>query len=189
MTAWIPADLRARGRAELAAHGIEVVNAEVQDAEMSCVAGPVEHEVTGTVRLAGRISDDCRMPGDDREQIRELLSQGLSTDAVAARLGASKGKVAAIKAHMTLGTYTAGARGRGGGIYTRQGGDLIALTETPYETEDVLQALLADHPGLRAGDELGDTPRRWVLLSREVRVADAEGRPGDGRIVADRAWL
>src|SRR6476469_11236020 len=49
-----PADLRARGRAELAAHGVEVVNAEVQDAGMSCVAGPVEHEVTGTMRLAGR---------------------------------------------------------------------------------------------------------------------------------------
>jgi len=55
---------------------------------------------------------------------------------------------------------------------------LIALTERPYETEDVLQALLADHPGLLAGDELAETPRRWVLLSREVGIADREGASG-----------
>jgi len=38
--------------------------------------------------------------------------------------------------------------------------------------------LLADHPGLLAGDEVGDSPRRWVLLSREVGIADQEGSSG-----------
>jgi len=42
----------------------------------------------------------------------------------------------------------------------------------------MLQALLADHPGLLAGDEVGETPRRWVLLSREVGIADQDGATG-----------
>lgn len=71
-----------------------------------------------------------------------------------------------------------GARRNSGGIYLRRGGELVALTETPYESEDLLQTLLADHPGLLAGDELGDSPRRWVLLSREIGIADQEGAAG-----------
>ncbi len=65
------------------------------------------------------------------------------------------------------------------GIYLRgRGKPPIALTERPYETEDVLRTVLANYPGLLDGDDVGETPRRWVLLSREVGVADQAGAGG-----------
>jgi hypothetical protein len=112
------------------------------------------------------------------DQIRGLLDQGFSDEAIVRQLGVTKGQITAVRAHMTMGTYDRAASVRSGGIYLRRQGELIALTERPYETEDVLQALLADHPGLLAGDDVGDTPRRWVLLSREVGVADDDGASG-----------
>lgn len=120
------------------------------------------------------------MSADDRDRIRELLAEGVPPDQIANELGVSRGTVAAIRAHITMGTY--GGRqpsgSRGGAIYLRRGADLIALSETPYATEDVLQRLLADYPGLLAGDEIGDAPRRWVLLDREVGIADDSGATG-----------
>lgn len=112
------------------------------------------------------------------EQIRALLAQGLGSEEVASQLGVAKGRVAAVRAHMTMGTYDQGHRRTSGGIYLRRDGELIAMTERPYATEDALQALLAEHPGLLAGDQFGDAPRRWVLLSREVAVADADSAAG-----------
>ena len=123
------------------------------------------------------------MGATENEQIRELLAQGLSTEAVAARLGVGRQSVAAIRAHMTMGTY-ARSRSNGAGvsaistasgIYLRRDGELISLNERSYETEDVLQALVAEHPGLLAGEDVGNSPRRWLLLAREVGVADSEG--------------
>jgi aryl-alcohol dehydrogenase-like predicted oxidoreductase len=54
-------------------------------------------------------------------------------------------------------------------------GSLTAMTETPYAAEDVLQALLEDHPDLLAGGQItpGD-PRRWALVAREQGVPDRE---------------
>ena len=65
-----------------------------------------------------------------------------------------------------------------GGIYLRDGGKLIAMSETPYETEDVLQALLEDHPELLAGDERTEEPRRWLLIEREASLASDEMHGG-----------
>jgi len=48
------------------------------------------------------------------------------------------------------------------------------MVETPYETEDVLQALLEDYPELLAGDERAEEPRRWLLIEREVSLASDE---------------
>jgi len=57
-----------------------------------------------------------------------------------------------------------------GGMYLLQGDDdLIAMTESPYDSEDVLQSLLAKYPDLLAGDQLpGSEPRRWLLIRREA---------------------
>jgi hypothetical protein len=49
------------------------------------------------------------------------------------------------------------------------------MSEQPYETEDVLQALLAAHPDLLAGDQANGEPRRWLLLAREAPLRDSEG--------------
>jgi hypothetical protein len=70
-----------------------------------------------------------------------------------------------------------------GGIFLIQsGGDLVEMHEQPYDTEAVLQELLAQYPNLLAGDQMdGVAPRRWLLISREMGVpAEEEGRPGGG---------
>src|SRR2546423_12779623 len=63
-----------------------------------------------------------------------------------------------------------------GGIFLLRGGDdLVPMTEAPYDTEDVLQELLAKFPDLLAGDQLaGFDARRWVLIDRESAVPDTE---------------
>lgn len=64
----------------------------------------------------------------------------------------------------------------GDGLFHIDGdGSLTAMSETPYAAEDVLQALLEDHPDLLAGGQItpGD-PRRWALVAREQGVPDRE---------------
>ena len=58
-------------------------------------------------------------------------------------------------------------------IYTASpSGTLEALEETPFSTEDELQALIAEHPELLDGEQIrpGD-PRRWILITREKGIA------------------
>jgi len=59
-----------------------------------------------------------------------------------------------------------------GGIFLLQGGDsLVEMTEKDYDSEELLQKLLADYPNLLAGDQIdSDSPRRWLLIGREVGV-------------------
>ena len=48
---------------------------------------------------------------------------------------------------------------------------LIAMEESPYDSETLLQKLLADHPDLLAGDQINDEePRRWLLVTCEMSV-------------------
>lgn len=64
-------------------------------------------------------------------------------------------------------------------IYTStEDGKLKALDETPFSTEDELQALIAEHPELLDGEQIrpGD-PRRWILITREKGIAAS---PGEG---------
>jgi hypothetical protein len=56
------------------------------------------------------------------------------------------------------------------GVYLRHGENFVAMRETPYETEDLLQALIAEHPEILAEDEGGE--RGWVLVKRESGVPD-----------------
>ncbi|MBO1346401.1 MAG: hypothetical protein EBE86_002875 [Hormoscilla sp. GUM202] len=60
----------------------------------------------------------------------------------------------------------------GGGIYLIQDNDqLVEMTEQPYESEERLQELLEKYPNLLAGDQIDRaTPRRWLLISREVKL-------------------
>lgn len=51
---------------------------------------------------------------------------------------------------------------------------LISMTEQVYDSEALLQVLLADYPDLLASDQIGNEPRRWLLISREVSVPDRE---------------
>ena len=64
----------------------------------------------------------------------------------------------------------------------REDGTLIEMQERPYDFEALLQRLLADFSNLLAGDQINpEKPRRWLLVSREMRVSGDEG--------ADRGYL
>ncbi len=76
----------------------------------------------------------------------------------------------------------------GGGIFVLHGDDLVAMHEEPYDSEDLLQGLLAKYPDLLAGgDEAVDSPRRWLLVKREVGVPDTE--TGGSRWSLDHLFL
>jgi hypothetical protein len=56
---------------------------------------------------------------------------------------------------------------------------LTPMNEAPYDAEDLLQVLLADYPDLLAGDQMTpSTPRRWLLVKREMGVPDDESSGG-----------
>lgn len=50
---------------------------------------------------------------------------------------------------------------------------LVEMVEKPYDSEDVLQGLLANYPNLLAGEQMDlDNPRRWLLIMREAPISD-----------------
>lgn len=57
-------------------------------------------------------------------------------------------------------------------IYIRNAsGELEPLTEERFETEDLLQQLIGQHPELLAGDQMRpDDPLRWILIKREMPI-------------------
>ena len=67
-----------------------------------------------------------------------------------------------------------------GRIYLLNGeSKLIAMEESPYDSETLLQKLLADHPDLLAGDQINDEePGRWLLVTREMAVPGEQNRAG-----------
>ena len=76
-----------------------------------------------------------------------------------------------------------------GGIFLIQsGGELVEMTEQPYDTEAMLQELLAKYPNLLAGDQMDpSSPRRWLLISREMGVPCEED--GGNRWSLDHLFL
>lgn len=55
-------------------------------------------------------------------------------------------------------------------------GQLEPMTEKPFDVEDTLQELVANHPDLLSGEQMNpDNPRRWILINREQGIADIEG--------------
>jgi hypothetical protein len=76
-----------------------------------------------------------------------------------------------------------------GGIFLiRENDELIEMTEQPYDSEDLLQGLLAKYPNILAGDQINiSAPRRWLLISREISIPDSEDSPG--RFSLDHLFL
>jgi hypothetical protein len=76
-----------------------------------------------------------------------------------------------------------------GGIYLiHNDGRLVEMSKEGYNSEDLLQGLLAQYPNLLAGDQV-DTVRlrRWLLISRETGVPSEEG--GTDRWSVDHLFL
>lgn len=69
--------------------------------------------------------------------------------------------------------HTAAARNRlmsVPGIYLKHGDAYVSMTETPYDSEGVLQALIAQHPEILADENAGQG--RLLLVRREAGVND-----------------
>jgi len=67
-----------------------------------------------------------------------------------------------------------------GGIYLIQdNGQLIEMTEQEYDSEDLLQELLAKYTNLLAGEQIdSESPRRFLLISREISLPSDENSAG-----------
>jgi hypothetical protein len=58
----------------------------------------------------------------------------------------------------------------------RSNGELVEMTQQGFESEDLFQELLSNHPALIPGDQMGTTsPRRWLLIAREAGIPGQEG--------------
>ena len=65
---------------------------------------------------------------------------------------------------------------------------LTPMEEQKYEAESLLQKLLVDYPELLAGEQMNEqSPRRWLLVKKEMRVPDEED--GAGRWSLDHLFL
>lgn len=73
-------------------------------------------------------------------------------------------------------------------VLTKEG-RWVPMVDTPYENEDYLQGLLAQHPELMPGELVdADNPRRWLLLTREAGIALAGG-VGGSRFSMDHLFV
>lgn len=67
-------------------------------------------------------------------------------------------------------------------------GTLTPLKPAQFELEDDFQRMLENHPELLSGELVDpENPRRWLLISREIAVAD--GEDAGGRWSADHLFL
>ena len=75
------------------------------------------------------------------------------------------------------------------GIFLIQdNGQLIEMNEQKYDSEDLLQELLAKYPNLLAGDQIDTkSPRRWLLITREASIPSEDS--GGGRWSVDHLFL
>jgi hypothetical protein len=70
----------------------------------------------------------------------------------------------------------------------QQSGKLQAMSEQPYNNEDILQKLLEDYPELLGGDQVdSEAPRRLLLISREYGVPGEEN--GSDRWSLDHLFI
>lgn len=76
-----------------------------------------------------------------------------------------------------------------GDIYLIGGeGELVEMKEQSYDSEDLLQELLAKYPNILAGNQMDDSaPRRWLLISREASLPSDDS--GVGRWSIDHLFL
>ena len=64
-----------------------------------------------------------------------------------------------------------------GRIYVmREDNDIEPLEAREYDSEDLLQSLLEEHPDLLGGEQINpENPRKWLLVTREMAVPDDSG--------------
>ena len=61
-------------------------------------------------------------------------------------------------------------------FHLTESGNLEPMNEKPFDLEDRLQELVANHPDLLSGEQMSpDNPRRFILIDREQGIADKIG--------------
>lgn len=71
-------------------------------------------------------------------------------------------------------------------IFLLRDGDLVEMSARPYDTEEILQRYLEEHPKLLGGDQMDpEAPRRWIVVSREIAMTGEERGVG----YVDHAFL
>lgn len=75
------------------------------------------------------------------------------------------------------------------GVFVLQNDNkLVEMNEQLYDSEDLLQGLLENYPSLLAGNQIDpDSPRKWLLISREAGIPDKEN--GGGRWSVDHLFI
>ena len=136
-----------------------------------------EHLLLGLVRegegIAAGVLQSLGLNLDKvRREVIRVLSQGHTDDQERPREAHVKAAPTPLRPDDNR---MGGGKLPGGKIYLRSDNGLIAMTEARYNAEEDLQLLLADYPDLLAGDQMrpGD-PRRWLLVTREAGVPDAD---------------
>lgn len=70
----------------------------------------------------------------------------------------------------------------------QENGTLLEMTNKEYDSEALLQKLLADYPNLLAGEQMNSSePRKWLLIKREANVPSEES--GAGRWSVDHLFI
>src|SRR5690242_7666739 len=55
-------------------------------------------------------------------------------------------------------------------------GEIVEMSDQPYDSEQLLQELLAQYPSVLAGDQMsGSAPVKWLLVAREAGIPGEEG--------------
>ena len=75
------------------------------------------------------------------------------------------------------------------GVFVLQkDGSLVEMNQQNYDSEDVLQRLIAEYPNLLAGKLIDEVnPRQWLLISREFSSPDQDA--AEGRWSIDHLFL
>jgi hypothetical protein len=71
------------------------------------------------------------------------------------------------------------------GLYLKQPAGYVAMTETPYDVESDLQALIAQHPEILTDEDAGQGP--LLLVRREAPVSEQED--AGGRYSLDHLYI
>jgi hypothetical protein len=102
---------------------------------------------------------------EQRQAIRSLLADGLDNQEIAAQIGVSPGTVAAIKAHMTMGTYA------GDGAAEATETEVASAVDTAFGLERDLQlALRRSIEQLEHGLTITDGDREQTVPSGRIDI-------------------
>lgn len=121
---------------------------------------------------------------EQRQAIRSLLGDGLENQKIATQLGVSQGTVAAVKAHMKMGTY-----GGSDGIVANAEAEVASAVDTAFGLERDLQlALRRSIEQLEPGLTIIDGDREQAVASGRIDIT-ARDQGGSAVVIELKAGV